>query len=171
VPGPDIEIITPAPQDAEAIAGVLYRASAAAYTGIFPPDALWTLERTVASCRGHFDDPTATVLAAVSGNPQAREWLGVSVVLVPGARQGDAELRRLYVIPERWSQGVGSRLLDAALRQAQRAGATTASLWVLEKNNQARTFYERRGWRLAASEGTHAHDGVVEVRYQCSLAG
>jgi GNAT superfamily N-acetyltransferase len=169
VPEPPTEIITPSAQDAEAIATVLYRASAAAYTGIFPPESLWTLEQTVASCRRLFDDPTATVLAAVSGNPPARQWLGVSAVLVPGAREGEAELRRLYVIPERWGQGVGSRLLDAVLQRAQRAGATTASLSVLEKNNQARTFYEHRGWRLATSEGTHAHDGVVEVRYKCAL--
>jgi hypothetical protein len=39
-------------------------------------------------------------------------------------------------------------------------------LSVLEKNSQARTFYEHRGWRLATSEGMHDHDGVVEVRYQ-----
>jgi GNAT superfamily N-acetyltransferase len=170
VSDPQIEIITPSPQDADALATVLYRASAAAYTGIFPPGVLWTLEQTVASCRAHFSDPTAIVLAAVSGDPPAREWLGVAVVLVPGARLGDAELRRMYVLPERWGQGVGSRLLDAVLRRAQRAGATTAWLSVLEKNDRARTFYEHRGWRPADDEGTHAHDGVVEVRYQYALA-
>jgi GNAT superfamily N-acetyltransferase len=88
---------------------------------------------------------------------------------MPTARPGDAELRRLYVIPERWGQGIGSRLLDAALNRAGRTGGTTAWLRVLEKNDRARAFHENRGWRLAASEGTHAHDGVVEVRCQNAL--
>jgi GNAT superfamily N-acetyltransferase len=166
---PQVELVTPSPQDVDAIATVLYRASAAGYTGIVPPGFLWTLEETAASCRRLISDPTAIVLAAVSGNPPTRQWVGVAAILVPAARPSDAELRRLYVTPERWGQGVGSRLLDAALQQAQRAGATTAWLWVLDKNNQARTFYEHRGWRLATSEGTHAHDGVVEVRYHYAL--
>lgn len=44
---PPTEIVTPSPQDAQALAAVLYRASAAAYTGIVPPGFLWTLEQTV----------------------------------------------------------------------------------------------------------------------------
>jgi GNAT superfamily N-acetyltransferase len=167
--GSPVEIIRPSRQDADAIATVVYRASAAAYTPVVPPGFLWTLEETEASCRRLLDDPTAIVLAAVSGDPPARQWLGVAAVLAPGASPGDAELRRLYVVPERWGQGVGSRLLDAVLQRAQREGATTVWLWVLEKNDQARRFYEHRGWRLAADQGTDAHDGVVEVKYQCVL--
>jgi hypothetical protein len=37
VPEPTIDIITPSPQDADAIATVLYQAAAAAYTSIVPP--------------------------------------------------------------------------------------------------------------------------------------
>jgi GNAT superfamily N-acetyltransferase len=163
------EIITPAPQDAEALATVVYRASAAAYTSIFPPEALWTFEQTVTSCRNLFHDPAAFAFAAVSGEPAAREWLGFAVVLVPDPHHGDAELRRLYVIPERWDQGVGSRLLDAAIERARLAGAAAARLSVLEKNTRARSFYEHRGWLLAAGEGTYAHDGVTEVTYRYAL--
>jgi hypothetical protein len=46
---------------------------------------LWALEQTAASCRRLCDDPTATILAAVSGHAPPGQWLGVSVVLVPGA--------------------------------------------------------------------------------------
>jgi GNAT superfamily N-acetyltransferase len=169
VSDPRIEIITPSPTDVAAIAKVLYRASAAAYSGIVPPGFLWTLEQTVESCHRLVNDPTASVAAAVSGKLGERQWLGVSAVLVASARPGDAELRRLYVIPERWGQGVGSLLHDVALGQARQAGATAVWLSVLEKNIQARTFYEHRGWHLANGEGTHPHDGVVEVRYRYAL--
>jgi GNAT superfamily N-acetyltransferase len=170
VPESTVELITPSLQDAHAVATILYRASAAAYTPIVPSGFLWTLEETVASCRRLLDDPAAIVIAAVSGRSPARQWLGVSAVLLPGDGQGEAELRRLYVIPERWGEGIGSLLLDAVLQQAQRAGALTVRLWVLEGNEQARTFYERRGWRLATSDDTDAHDGVTEVSYQYSLS-
>ena len=119
----------------------------------------------MASCQRLLNDPTAIVLAAVSGN----QWLGISAVLVPDAGLGDAELRRLYVIPERWGEGIGNILHDAALQSAQRVGATTASLWVLEKNKRARAFYEHRGWQLTASTGANEHGGVVEVQYERAL--
>jgi GNAT superfamily N-acetyltransferase len=157
------DIITPSAQDAAAIASIIYRASEAAYTDIVPPGFLWTLEENVASCQRLLNDPTAIVLAAVSGN----QWLGISAVLMPDAGSGDAELQRLYVTPERWGEGIGNILHDAALQSAQRAGATTASLWVLEKNKQARSFYEHRGWQLTA--GADEHGGVVEVQYERAL--
>jgi GNAT superfamily N-acetyltransferase len=160
-----LDIVAPSAQDAAAIASILYRASAAAYTDIVPPGFLWNLEETLASCQRLLNDPTAIVLAAVSGN----QWLGFSAVLVQDAGSGDAELRRLYVIPERWGEGIGNILHDAALQSAQRVGATTASLWVLEKNKRARAFYEHRGWQLAASAGANEHGGVVEVQYERAL--
>jgi GNAT superfamily N-acetyltransferase len=42
---------------------------------------------------------------------------------MPGDRPGDAELRRLYVVPEQWGNGIGSHLLAAALERARRAAA------------------------------------------------
>jgi GNAT superfamily N-acetyltransferase len=159
-----IDIILPSAADAEAIATILYRSSEAAYRDIVPPGFLWTHAETVASCEGLLSNPQAIVQVAASGD----EWLGVSAVLVPDSPVGEAELRRLYVIPERWGAGIGNYLHDAALLSAQRAGATTASLWVLQKNNRARTFYENRGWRLAASE-EDPERGVVEVRYERAL--
>jgi GNAT superfamily N-acetyltransferase len=165
VSDPPIEIITPSAEDVDATATVLFRASAAAYTGLVPRGSLWTYEETVASCQRLLGNPTAIVLAAVSGN----QWLGVSAVLVPDDGTGDAELRRLYVIPDRWGQGLGHRLHDAALQRARRRGAVTAWLTVLEQNNRARRFYERHGWRQAESNSTEEHDGVVLIRYRYAL--
>lgn len=53
-------------------------------------------------------------------------------------------LNGLYVRPEAWGTGVAARLHDRALAAL---GPGIARLWVLEENQRARRFYERRGWR------------------------
>ncbi|MEV0199793.1 GNAT family N-acetyltransferase [Nonomuraea sp. NPDC050691] len=58
----------------------------------------------------------------------------------------------LYTVPDVWSTGVGKALITAVLDAVASAGYAEASLWVLEGNTRARSFYERDGWR---------HDGAV----------
>ena len=73
------------------------------------------------------------------------ESRGTSVGLV--AIEGDY-LRTLYVIPTAQRQGVGGALIDFAIERLKASGVRTAKFWTLEANARARSFYERRGWRL-----------------------
>ncbi|MFB6219342.1 MAG: N-acetyltransferase family protein [Halobacteriaceae archaeon] len=60
------------------------------------------------------------------------------------AGEGDAELRALYVAPERWGEGIGTRLLAAAA-----AAVPDRERFVLEclrGNERAQRFYESRGF-------------------------
>ena len=57
-------------------------------------------------------------------------------------------LERLYTHPNAWGRGVGSRLHDEAVELIRGLGSSRCSLWVLEANERARSFYETRGWRL-----------------------
>lgn len=68
------------------------------------------------------------------------------------SRDGDAvpgtgELTSLYLEPGSWGTGVGSELHDTAM-VALGGAHTQATLWVLEANERARWFYERKGWVL-----------------------
>lgn len=56
------------------------------------------------------------------------------------------ELHLLYVHPDHWGTGAGSRLHDAALAALVDAGFRDARLWVVRGNNRAVAFYGRRGW-------------------------
>jgi GNAT superfamily N-acetyltransferase len=58
----------------------------------------------------------------------------------------------LYVSPAAQGQGVGRRLLDAAVAALAEVGATTARLWVFEQNLPSREFYRLQGW---AEDGAH----------------
>lgn len=62
---------------------------------------------------------------------------------------------------------VGSKLMKHALSMLRKDGYTSATLWVLDTNKNARAFYEKRGWivegktKVDKREGFNLHD----VRY------
>jgi GNAT superfamily N-acetyltransferase len=58
------------------------------------------------------------------------------------------EVYALYIDPAHAGHGVGSALLEAAVRRLADSDFSQAFLWVFTRNTDARRFYERRGWRL-----------------------
>jgi GNAT superfamily N-acetyltransferase len=125
------------PGAAAELAGIQERASINALAHVFPPERYpypWAevLARWEASLE---DAGTRILVAEVDGRV-------VGVAAVAGEW-----LDALYVVPEHWSSGIGSALHDRALDDLRTLGASRCHLWVLEENEQARRFYERRGWR------------------------
>ena len=59
----------------------------------------------------------------------------------------DIEIKRVYVLHRFHGDGVGWRLMRAALEEAQRAGRRRAFLGVYSGNTRAIAFYERIGFR------------------------
>ena len=78
-------------------------------------------------------------------------------------------LQKLHVLPQRWGDGLGGVLHDAALLVAAEMGAEAINLWVLEANSRARGMYERRGWQLASGTFMVLPPDIVDVRYQRRL--
>jgi ribosomal protein S18 acetylase RimI-like enzyme len=101
--------------------------------------------------------PAGPVLGFVSVGPSRDE----------DAPPGDGEVYALYVHPDTWGTGVGSRLLTTAAEHLATAH-TGATLWVLERNERARAFYERHGWRPdgAHRQETRAAALLEELRYR-----
>lgn len=81
------------------------------------------------------------------------------------------EVYALYVHPSRWDEGHGRRLIEAGEDSLRGEGFSRALLWVLESNERARTFYERRGWSLGKPFRVEEIGGaqVHEVRYETDL--
>jgi len=126
------------PDDLEPLLAIQREAAVSAFAHIFPQDRypfptddirdLW--RKTLA-------DPGVDIyVAEVGGEPAG----SVSV--------DDELLRTLYVRPAHQGTGVGSTLHDFALERLRARGCSTARLWTLEENWNARRYYERRGWML-----------------------
>ncbi len=152
------------PGDAAALAGVQRAAALVAFGSIFPPDAP---KPTLRSLQDGWEevlaDPVARVL--VAADPTV---IGAAALRPEGGREGRWLLGRLYVRPDRWGQGIGGRLHDAAVAAAAAEGAATVRLTVLEANSAARRMYERRGWRLVPGgrHRPHGPQGPPEVQYE-----
>lgn len=76
-------------------------------------------------------------------------------------------IHRLYVQPAAQGRGVGALLLCAAAARLSRSGARSLTLWTLENDRRARSFYERRGWQ---ADGGRRFDGAWDVRYRRGAA-
>lgn len=100
--------------------------------------------------------------------------VGFCLVAAPSrdadAGEDVAEIAALNVSPDAWGCGVGTALVHDALASLKRDGWRTVSLWVVDGNDRARTFYERLGFRLDGASTTHEGSGARELRMTMALS-
>lgn len=146
-----VELRDATPADARAVATVLVRSWRAAYRGLLPDDVLAGLsvhdrERlwsdSLTARPAHTGFVVATLEDAVVGVAAA----GPPLVPEDRADPTLGDLYALYLDPDVWRRGIGTRLHAAALDRLRSFGFTHAGLWVLDTNARAREFYDRHGW-------------------------
>lgn len=76
---------------------------------------------------------------------------------------GFGEIISLYLLPEYMGNGYGAVLLQAAMAELEKMGYDKMFLWVLEKNENARRFYEKSGW-IQSERCTYSNIGGKELR-------
>jgi GNAT superfamily N-acetyltransferase len=60
---------------------------------------------------------------------------------------GGLFLGYVFVVPERWGQGIGGIVLDAVIAEAQRQAYQRIELWTHQENNErAQRLYRSRGF-------------------------
>lgn len=161
-------------EDALAVAEVHLGAWRVAYRGVIPDEYLDALDVEARASRYTFDatgpDDLATWIALDNGAV-------VGFVTIGPCGDDDAtgagEIFALYVAPARWRSGIGARLMAGGGERLRERGFVDAVLWVLERNLQARAFYEARGWRAdgAAKTIDFGAETLVEIRYRSALVG
>ncbi len=167
-------IRTAVPSDSEGIAKVHTRSWQSAYRGILPDDWLDALKWQDRKERWDPQLPAESPRAIYVALDSKNEILGFASI--GPARDEDLnadetfELYAIYLSPETWREGVGSRLLLAILPQIP-IHAKQLVLWVLTANQIGRAFYEGRGFttdgaKKIAEIGTNE---LEEVRYRLDL--
>jgi diamine N-acetyltransferase len=139
------------PTDADTLSALSAQAFVQAFGPQYPPEDLRDFlaeayapakQRRAIADPGHAvlllerDDGTAVGYAAVGpcGLPH------------PDVRDGDGELKRLYLLDEVQNGGWGGKLFDAALAWLLRDGPRRIWIGVYSQNHGAQRFYARRGW-------------------------
>jgi putative acetyltransferase len=72
----------------------------------------------------------------------------------------DGWLNHLYIDPDHWGAGFGTKLLKAA-----RSDSSYLQLWVFQGNARARHFYSSHGFREREyTDGQHNEEKVPDIR-------
>lgn len=138
--------------DAAAIASLYVRTRREAYAAFFPAAylAAMSVDSHTAEWDGRLssDEQDMHTYVAESDN-------GLAGFTRCGLRERcavQAEIEFMYVAPEHWRSGLGTRLMDHAVEALRSQGATRAALTVYSENHRARAFYEHCGWTQTGSE-------------------
>lgn len=79
----------------------------------------------------------------------------------------DGEVSHLYVTPEAQGRGIGTALLE----HAKSVSPERLELWVFQKNEDARGFYERRGfWLVRLTDGAENMEREPDALYEWRAA-
>lgn len=103
-------------------------------------------------------------LLRVEGTPHCIAWWD-------GARDpelaGDAELICIHSLQSGWRRGYGTKMMEAVLSDIRAAGYSRVVLWVFERNQRARRFYEACGFTPNGKAKTGL--GAAEICYEKNL--
>lgn len=164
------------PQDARGIAEVHVRSWQAAYQGLIPQDYLDALDPArqldarAQRIRG-VDWTKGGCLVAEDGDRL------IGFVHFGATRDNDdgaeliGEVAAIYLASESWGKGFGRELMNAALAHLAGAGYAQVTLWVLDANSRARSFYEKAGFTVdgAVKLDDRGSFQLREVRYRRPL--
>ena len=161
-------------EDASGIALVHVRSWQVAYRGHMPDEFLDGLD---VEKRTNMWRELTQILKRSSSSPKITKANIQGFSALGPSRDTDAdpntaEVSAIYVHPEKWGKGIGRALLSTSLDQVRNREFDQVTLWVLEANQRARSFYESFGF---------IHDGAIkdddhwksfavrEVRYRLNL--
>jgi diamine N-acetyltransferase len=113
-------------------------------------DSAWSAEKQVAELRN--PDIDTLVLTDESGRWLGFAQLRANKVSEGVPREGSIELWRFYVDKPFHGQGVAGALMNGAKERARRRGANSMWLGVWERNERAKAFYAKHGFRRVGSQ-------------------
>ena len=160
--------------DAHGIASVHVRSWQVAYRGHIPDDFLDGLdvEKRANMWRGLIQDPDKVIFVAENTEGNIIGFAALGPSRDSDSNRSTAEVSAIYIDPDKWQKGNGRAVLSASLGEARKRDFDQVTLWVLEANQRARSFYESFGF---IQDGTIKDDDrwkdfvLRELRYRLDL--
>jgi GNAT superfamily N-acetyltransferase len=146
--------------DVDAAVSVYERSNLARRQGVWPNRAA-----RVDGVRAHLRHPGSWFLLANEGpafvgmaSAEALRGEDGAGPVIPGG----CFLNSLFVVPERWGEGIGGAILDAVLAEAKRRHYSRIHLWTHDDNERSHRLYRSRGFgptgRTVDCEGEWARE-------------
>ncbi len=146
--------------DVDAAASVYERSNLARRHGVWPNRAA-----RVEYVRARVRDPASWFVLANDGPAVVAMACVAALRGEDGAGPvipGGCFLGLLFVVPERWGEGIGGVILDAVLTEAKRRHYSRIHLWTHEDNERSRGLYRSRGFsrtgRVVEDQGEWARE-------------
>jgi GNAT superfamily N-acetyltransferase len=148
--------------DVDAAVSVYERSNLARRQGVWPNRAA-----RVEGVRAHLGDPASSSWFLLANEGPALVGMASAEALrgEDGAGPvipGDCFLNLLFIVPERWGEGIGGVILDAVLAEVKRRDYLRIHLWTDEDNERSHRLYRSRGFsptgRTAGGEGEWARE-------------
>ena len=195
---PDALTIRPAtPNDAQAVARIRVQGWRFAYQGLISQDYLDSLNvaEDTERMRGYLSQlpqnspPSRSASVQGSSDGEKQSFMlaarGDAVLgfcrfsaapnnadrverAVPGGAMV-GRLHSLYIDPDSLGQSIGHTLMNHALSTFAAWGCERATLWVLEGNSRAISFYERQGWRRTGTTKVDQSFGLCLVEHEMAV--
>ncbi len=165
-PIPTMTITSPSADDARAIAQVNVRSWQQAYKGLMPDAFLagLSVDKREASWRQWIGQPNCATLVARAATGQICGYVAYARSRDADHTPGTAEIVAIYVDPDHWHGGTGTRLLDRASAEIAALGFLRTTLWVLAQNTRAIRFYARHGFRPDACPAVTIEVGGTQLQ-------
>ena len=162
-------ILVASRSDVDGLANLQYLSHTTALAEFASPE--WVKSRSLDAYKkqwtGFFD--TTQLPGNISRAWKAEEDDAViGMVKISPASAVEAHLASMHVHPAHHRRGIGSRLMDEAVRYMKDAGFEIASLGVIQANTAARSMYEQRGW-IVHELHPNGIEGVPIAIYRMSL--
>ena len=147
-----VEVRVGSAADAEALAIVGAATFLEAFAGLVPGDSILAhckKNHQAAVYAGYFED--AATRAWLAEVPPGGAPVGYALVTAPKfpeelVRDGDLELRRIYLFSRFHGGGAGKRMMELAVESAREQGAKRLLLGVHPENYRALAFYRKSGY-------------------------
>jgi GNAT superfamily N-acetyltransferase len=123
--------------DIDAAVDVFERSNSARREGVWPHRPA-----SMARMRGKLRNADSWLLLAMDG----REPVAMASAEASRATTDGCFLSYLFVVPERWGEGIGGLILDALLAEARRRRHSYIHLWTHDHNPRSHRLYRSRGF-------------------------